>query len=606
MKIIPKYASGGYSQFFNIHKSSIVIDPSQQQQATRGSSKEESKKDELGLKEIYDHLLKAKGMPNETRALFNKAKQAIQMANDLGGDGIQDIASILFEIDSQLPELEFNMKQFDNAYQRAVSNESLNDVAITASGHVAVQNEKGEIKYITPKEFVENRSQYSPVTNSNLLYLRSHSQAFIDRNDVYQTIENGIGLNKVDQMIRDRINNLGKTSESYDQFWNQAKLSQSAEEGLKLLKQAVEMGPEGYYKIHNESSSNMQAINSALSYILSTLPNNAKVRLALETKNATPEEVTGIISSLLFGKLDVSSKQNASYVGVKGGKGENGQDIGGVGDNLNLSAAERWSNGEGYSQPFTINFGDNNYTTVQGNTMPLTGKSDKAVLAVGSTLDKATESSYGGILDFNNMSIGGRPLSSLSSSQVVVRDNKITMIDFPCIKDRGKIVPIIDKDLRKKKDDAEKEIRAKGINLDSKQDRQNNYEEINEIYQRYELPPRYNSNGELNTDAWATFGLVNVAIDGDMASTIPDYKTIMQKADKKNAQAVVSILEQNNKGVKFDDDVYEGIIWIPVTKSSSAAMATSNVKPAQSQHMIQNDQARQVQQQAVLGRQLAN
>lgn len=598
MKIIPKFQQGGsYHHFFNVYRSSQrPPSPRQTQEGSRNSS--DSDKGKLSEKDLFTLLKDTKDfLPSDSDALFASFSNLLRRAQNYGEDSLEDISTLYTSILQQLPHLQSSKSVWQDTFNKARDNGTLNDVAITTSGHVvATDKSSGEIVYLTPQEWVEGKhsGQYDRVTNNELLELRRENIAFAGKDGVFQVVGNGINLDTVHKLIKDRLD-IGNTS--HDSFMSResimgidgSQLSQNEQAGLAALQMIVAYGPEGYYKHSTERASDEQ-IASALKYIYKTLPDNAKIRLQIEG-DGTPNSVLTTIADLITGKLD--TKDDYSYFGTKNGKGENGVEIGGEED-TDWTVAQRWLYGLGYNQMYTINFGDNNYVTVSGNTMPLTGKSDNN-LKIGSSLKDASEGSYLGILNWDSITVGGLPVSSVTAGEMIIRNPNITMIDYPCIKENGKIRPIVDVETRKKKDQAEQKMRQEGINLDSVKSRKQNWRKINEIYEEFGIPPRYDENGKLNSDSWATFGLISVAMDED---SFPDMTNgVLQKLDGRDKQAIQSALKNNNKDINFDDDIYEGIAWIPVNASYNAAMASAKVKGGEALTFDIQDQARQTQQQ---------
>lgn len=608
--MMPKYQQGGnvYSSFFRVFKP--ILPPEQPRQAPssrRTSDREENEKGKLTEKDLFTLFKDIKGaLPNDSDALFNRFNNILQQARDFGQDEIGDISAMYMSVLQQLPHLQSSKEAFTNTYQRAVQNNSLNDIAITTSGHVVATDLKtGKMITLTPEQWANReQGQYEPVTNGNLLWLRRESPQYTGRDDIFQIVQNGISLEGVHKMIKDRLD-LGKVSQSSNSFTSKesiigidgSQLSADQKKGLEALQAIVAYGPDGYYKRSQESSgATQEQIASAINYIYQTLPNNAKVRLAIEG-DGTRKTIDATILALITGKMDTSIKDSYSYIGVKGGKGENGQDIGAIGDGRDMTTAERWKDGAGEIETITFNMGNNNYVTVTGNTMALTDGSGNKNLKVGTTtLGDVSEGSYGSALDFNNISIGGVRAEGLASDYIVLADNKVTMVDYPCINNNGKISPRISKESQKAKDEADEKIKQSGIDLNDPNSIKQNYETINSIYEEYGLPPKYTSNGDIDNRYWATFGVVKVATSKNLIEGLPNG--ITQKLDPSTSAVVLATLKAKDKNNKLDlgKDIYTGLAWIPVKSSSSLATSTSKVKASENQNLVKMDQARQTQQ----------
>lgn len=629
MKVIPKFQQGSR---FNVWTPLQAPSGRPQASSSGHSSKsdEDSEKGKLTEKDLFTMLKDVKGLPNEMQALFSEFNSELQMARDFGRNGIADIASTYASTLAKLKQFEYNKEIFKQAYDRAVAAGNLNDVAITVSGHVLVQNEEGDIKAISPETYVKNKDKYSPLTNSNLLYLRSHSSAYIGRNDVFQTVENGIGLENISKMIQERIQLGGKQTTSSDSFLNQGDITSARaatkeeQAGLQALQQMIGQGPEGYYKIHNESSTNQAAINAALNYIYTTLPKNAKVRLSLETNNGTQKEVAEIIYSMLLGRLDVSSTPSVSYVGTKGGTTTDGVTIGGGLGKEDETASSRFLKGYGDVTRFNMNLGSTGNTSVDAISIPLVDSTGNKVLGNMKPLSAVSESQLSTQLDWQNASMGMGIISPSGLDQVIEKNGRIYSIDFPVYKTPdGHIVPDLRPDRMERKQAAEKEIKAKGIDINNKDSRAKNYQIINQIYEKNGLVAPYDSKGEINSDSWARFAVMEAYADNRALEG--EHSSLLRQLGDYEEKNLINTLKENNKkyspGGGFgnwlkslfggkSEGIYEGLVWIPMPYGYNSAQITESMKFGASQSLDQMDQAKRIQtqneQQFSLGHQLSN
>lgn len=322
MKIIPKFQKGGsYSSLFAVYTPVSVQQPqrvSRTSQATdTGSTKSDSQKGQLTEKDLFDMLKDIDGLPNDMQQITSNLLSTFELSNLTGLDSGSLATKYLSSL-YKIKQAKFNKDEYEKAYNRAVANESLNDVAITLQGSIIVQDREsnGELKFISPEEYTDNKSkgQYIPVTNSNLLWLRANSPEYVNDFSLLQTIENGIGLNKVNEMIKERLQKLGTSEVSNETFYKKG----SAVKGAELLDQMIQLGPEGYYKIKQSLTQTQKSqINAALEYIYSTLPANAKTRLRLETADGSHDQALRLINDYLL--QGVSTKQDTSidYIGTK-------------------------------------------------------------------------------------------------------------------------------------------------------------------------------------------------------------------------------------------------------------------------------------------------
>lgn len=326
--MIRKLQTGGLAQFFALYTPpSTSRQPVQRQSAS--SSKKEDNTDALE-KEYYNMLMKdLRGLPNEAKFMASRLVADMQLDALKGISDPMSIQIKMAQAISQISQMKFNQEEYNKAYNRAVANSSLNDYAITVDGKVLVQNKNGEIERVSSEEFAKLRGSgdYFPITNSNILWLRANSPQYSFNNTILQTVENGINLDKVHDMIKDRMYDIGKQTTSINHIYQKGVQAK----GLELLEQMTALGPEGYYEYKKKlTTADQSAINSALEYIYKTLPANAKARLRLETKNGTDKEAYELIGNMLMSRIDTSSENEIKYMGtdekVTGNKSKESKD----------------------------------------------------------------------------------------------------------------------------------------------------------------------------------------------------------------------------------------------------------------------------------------
>ena len=564
---------GGFESLFTIYKPIQSESPRRERTSSRESRSrkdEDDTKGKLTEKDLFEMLKNLEGLPNEMQNMMSNMITTLNNAKVMGADGIQDLAATYIRNLYSLKETKYNKEQFDNTYKQAVANKSLNEVAIDQNGSILAIDSNGELKSFNPQQWakVKDSNKYEPLTNGNLLWMRSHLPQYANKNQLLRIVENGCGLDEVHKMIKDRFQQMGKTETSTDTF-----IPQEVAKGQQILAQMISLGPEGYYKYTQELSSSSEAqVKAALNYIYSTLPLNAKTRLAVETQDGSPDSVIGLIGDMIAGTINSKIKNSAQYIGSEAKVTES--------DSSNMNIAQKLIAGYGAPETFGINIGDENLTIVRSNVLPLVGKNDSE-LGVRKPISDVMESSLGGILNLQSASIGGQIISSFDLNHVITQDGKIRTIDFPCIQnENGTIVPNINPEIRKKKKDADLELKQMGIDINDKQQAETQYQTINQVYQKHELDAPYSSSGQLSEN-WARFAIMAVATDGKVVN---GDKTLLQEVtDDYEAQNIVSAIQEADKNYSFsnsifgDDAIYKGIMWVPLFESYNAASATTRM-----------------------------
>lgn len=606
MKRIPKFQQGGgFESLFTIYKPVQTDSPRRAQEPSRRGSaskdKDDSDKGKLTEKDLFTMLKDLDGLPNDMQQLVGSLTSTLRMTSLMGNPDISGLATTYLSNLYKLKQAKFNKEQYDETYKIAVQKGSLNEVAITTNGAILVYDQNKQLTQITPEQWAEARgsNEYTPVTNANLLWLRAHDPSFINDNRILQTVENGVGLDQVHKMIKDRFAELGKTETGQENFYQKG----AAVKGAEIIERMLALGPEGYYKIQTElSQTDERQVAAALEYIYTTLPDNAKTRLRIETKDGSHDSALGIINSMIFRTLDTKSKNTVSYVGseekLTGTSGKKGTT-----KDLETNTATRWLMGLGNQENFVINLGGSSSFVVRANTMPLV-KMSGDYLGVNSTLQQMTEGQFSSVLDLRNASMGMKTIDPTFFGQVVLSDGKISSIDFPFIEQNGVIVPDLSPETRSKKDRADARIRERGINLSNPADVKQNYQVINEIYQNEGLPPAYDAEGNPNLQSWRRFGVINAkasnkALGMDQWDSSP---LLEEDTNDANVQNFISITKDENwddnsyMGLSGVDHLYKGTVWIPVQVSYQAALASQKMDAGEAMDLERREQAYQASQ----------
>lgn len=600
---IPKYQQGGgFESLFTIYKPIQTETPRRAAAPSRRSEskeKDDSDKGKLTEKDLFSMLKDLDGLPNEMQTLVSSLTNTLRIAKITGQDDINDLTTTYLTNLYKLKQAKYNRDLFKETYDRAVENNSLNDIAITLNGSVLALDKDQKIVAMRPEEWVQAKQsgEYQALTNSNLLWYRSQHPEYVNNNKVLQIVENGIGLETVHKMIKDRFRELGSTETGSETF-----IPKEAAKGQQIIEQMLQYGPEGYYKISSElTQTDQRQVDATLAYIYSTLPANARTRLALETSDGTQKSAQSIIGAMIFGTLDSKTKYSAQYIGTEeklSGKGKKGSD-----DSLDMNTAMKWLAGYGNKESFIVNMGSSSSYLVQSSTMPLV-KMNGDYLGVNSTLQQVSEGQYSSILDLRSASMGMKLVDPSAFGQVLLSDGKISSIDFPCIEQNGVVMPDLSRDTRVKKENADAQIRQKGISLTDPRSIQQNYATINQIYQANGLPAAYNSDGTLITTGWRRFGVINgKASNKALGMGQFDSNSLLQEDNDDNSvQNYINITkdeswDDNNWFWNGTDHLYKGTIWIPVQVNYHSAAASMKMRANEAQELEQRQQALDMQNQ---------
>ena len=314
MKIIPKYQNGGgFDSLFTIYTPTTSGTSRPQ---SRGSERSKEKdEDTITRKDVLALLKDLNGLPSDMQYLSNKIKSMLTEQTLFGESNLNDLSNTYLSVIMQIQQSKYNKELFNDTKEISKQNNSLQDIAITNSGYlVAVDNKSKKFKYFTPEEWYneKNSGNYTALTNSNLLWYRQEHPNYAFGNDILTIVENGIGPNKVMELIKSTLMNLGNTQQE-SEFFN-TKSGQQIKQGVEILQQIMNDGPEGVYKINNFTQNQNNQMQAALNYVYQMLPRNAQIRLQFASNNKDiMKGVQDIMINILTSQSTSISKLTADF-----------------------------------------------------------------------------------------------------------------------------------------------------------------------------------------------------------------------------------------------------------------------------------------------------
>lgn len=315
--MIYKYQQGGPSIFAQYSPFAATQTTQPDVAATEDATTKSSKSDD-GLKEkdLMNLLGKIDGLPADMNGVIKNVSKLIKAGSLTGDPG--DLTTIYLKALQQVKTASFYKKQFDNAYKAVGQNKGTNEYAITDSGKVVVMGQDGKISTKSLEELKDNDGTFSPITNAQLLNLRANDQRYAYDQTLLEVVENGIGMEKVSQLIKGAMGSIGSsstTAEGYTQkeqdqitkgieFLQSQNVSEALQSGMSL---------NGIYKnsMFDKNSSNQA--KHALSYIWGILPENAKTLLKIKT-DGTKEGACNLIAQHIAGIVSDDQKFTANRI----------------------------------------------------------------------------------------------------------------------------------------------------------------------------------------------------------------------------------------------------------------------------------------------------
>lgn len=340
MKIIPKFQGGG--GFESLFTTYVPVQAPQQTRSVQTSQSERSSRqdsdDDKGKfteKDFFSMLKDIDGLPNEMQSIVSNLIDTLSI-NKLTGIELQDLSITYLQSLSKIRQAAGNKKQYDDAQKRAIENGSMAEPAITIDGRLIVQDKDGSIQKVSLNDFINNKDQYETVlTVSNLLNLRAFSPSFINDFSVFDTVNNSIGYQSFQKLVKEAVSTLGSTQVSREGMFSAEGQASKGLELLKTLKESDQIQAigsvtaEGLYKYKIIDKNQLSQINALTSYILAILPDNAKTWAAFKTGQADKNKATrDLIFTYLLGSSQDSHSFDVQYEGsmdkVQGGTSSSG------------------------------------------------------------------------------------------------------------------------------------------------------------------------------------------------------------------------------------------------------------------------------------------
>lgn len=601
MKVIPKLQDGGFMSLFTQYTPVQSPAPSQSARGSasreeRGSEREESTKGKLTEKDLFELVSKVDGLPNDTRALVSSLQNMFQMQQITGTSDVSDLASIYLSNIYQVKMASYNKKEYDKAYTEVTKNGGLNEYAITASGQVIVMDEDDNLKQISVAKLLKGTSKYRPLTNSNLLYLRAYQPEYINNNQILNTVANGIGMEQVDKMIREKLSSLG-TSETVRSGYS-VKADSYIAQGLNVLSQVESaavagqtgMTLDGMYKNKIITKDQKQQAEAALQYIYNTLPDNAKTLLSIKAGNASNPQAgaQAVILQLITSRMSQTNSSETTWEGTleqvtKSGKGKSGSGSGDIKTDP-YSNMSRMIGGNPTS--LSINKGTNYQIDVDGINYPSIPGFDGKPIGKTSLENLLVSGLQGVVTDKNAITFGNVVLSSNDFENVMYDGTGGAMAILPTkLSNTGR--KVVDLEALDRWEAANKQLRDMGIK--SIDDPEHQQEIVQVLYQN-QLEKLVNvSSGSLDYSALGQFMIVDgYAVDHSSKNTFKD-SSFVTKVDETSDEipmierALSTDKDQSNYKIDVDNwydwnghnTVYKGSIYIPITSNQLQALTAS-------------------------------
>ena len=305
---IKKYQSGGLAYIPTFE----VWGDNGSPQISNDTSKKEDKVNTELAKGVID-VVKENGLNSDVSVFLNQVSNILDQ-NKLTPYGTANEVSFkdLIKIQMYANRVKENNSLYESVEKNLTNENTWSEVATDARGNLYVENqETHKIDIISPNTYKHNSNKYLPLTNRDLIEIRRNSPAFAYRTDILTDAGSSVGLKTVIDFAKNLINEFGKTSiTGYGE-----KKSNQIRTGLDHLvsgdiggfNQLLETGPDGYYKISNESTVVDSNIEAALEYLIASMPSS--YRNALVAKSSVEGyDPAAMLLRMMYINTDRSTK----------------------------------------------------------------------------------------------------------------------------------------------------------------------------------------------------------------------------------------------------------------------------------------------------------
>lgn len=415
--------------------------PSAQQQTTTMSSGETKAEKISGTikKEIID-ILKENGIPSDVDAFLNAANSFLGKSTSLssmslfGGTNDDYSMSDLITIQKMANDVKWNKSQYDTAIKNLDAENAWGEVAIDSRGYMYVYDADGNISTINPNEF--DPEKYMALTNEQLLGMRERSSKFAMNGNLLNNMSGTVGMKTVQDYLVELVEKLGTTTV-------QGYASKKENQIVNGIKELMEAGPDGFYKITDKSQAS--DINVALQYLhMQLTPQMKKTLDATIAANGgdVQKDKYKFLGMILTQNIDVEQKADFDSSATKSaGIGAEGKE-----SYTEQTLAERYASGNGFGAPewYPIMSSNQNvpmYVSAQnlGAVLQKDGKLPMGDANVETVLNEAH--GIGAVVDRRSITFGDVAISWDDASKLMYEgDGNMYRVYMPAKKDSNGIM----------------------------------------------------------------------------------------------------------------------------------------------------------------------
>lgn len=427
-----KLQQGGLLSFTGVTNSAPFAPPGTPSGASGGSKDETQSGYEDIIKEL---LLKGEGLSNDVYHLVNQMQQLESSSNTpyLSGQGRSNYLALYGQVNA----IKRNKERWESAYKTAESSGGLNEVAIGSSGELYAIDQTGAIQATTISDYKKSKGKLRLLSVAELLKERDENPLLTNNNGILSVADNSISMKSIHEYAKSVATSLGTESEESEFIVNKQdalsrkgiiedqvragnRPSQDTIKGFEIL-QHVSNSPSNYAKVKQTNSSERNHALKAVNYIWSTLGENAKHKLRVQSELAGQKP-----DDLLLDLIVMSTDTTSSYAidpisDAKATKGsDGGEDLTGA---KNMNQTQMMMSGTLSSGQHFV-FNDPEYNSkfsglIMGKTPTIT-PDNKANSIGATTLSGLLFSGYSSLVETDNIYFGNNKVTRAQLEDVII------------------------------------------------------------------------------------------------------------------------------------------------------------------------------------------
>ena len=334
-------------------------------------------------------------------------------------------------------------KYLDRAEKFAEANNAIGEIAVGSKGQLYTRDENNKIQTVAMSQYDPEKHGYA-LTVGDLIEQRKFNPDKAYDTDLTQTINNNLGMSKINDYILGIIKTVGSsstTSEAYTDlasYIGKEAAKRPTEAELKNLQNLAEvlqkLGPDAIFK--NKQIMESKNITEAFNYIQSVLPRDMQLQLTgrFVANGGNLQQSGNYMKSIIAQALDSANKTvTGNYLDYDASINKAaGTQAGAKEQNKNLKAIEVLTQGSLNKVDYNITSRDNpNLSmTLHGTVSGALTNYDNNIIPK-SPISTAIESSIGPLVDKQHVTMGSQKIQESMFDTILYDGNDVINIWAP-------------------------------------------------------------------------------------------------------------------------------------------------------------------------------